>query len=84
MRSSKIFRICKVLNEYDPADLYVATHLEDVYSEEAIMIYDFYNMNKDCTVENLYDSIQLIFIRRYGLLVSASTCMAIATDIISC
>lgn len=85
MKSSKVNRICKVLNDYDPMLLYQTIGNEDIYASEAYTIYLFMENNKDQVIQEfLYDRIQFIFINNYGELLSPSMCMSMAKEIIEC
>lgn len=85
MKSSKINRICKVLNKYDPMLLYETLNDDQIYEKEATVIYNFMADNKDKVVkEYLYDRIQFIFINYYGELLPVNMCMKMAEEILSC
>ena len=85
MKSSKINRICKVLNKYDPMLLYETLNDDQIYEKEATVIYRFMADNKDKVVkEYLYDRIQFIFINYYGELLPVNMCMKMAEEILSC
>jgi hypothetical protein len=78
MDNNKIHKICKVLNEIDPFLLYEVVKEKNIYRKEAEYIYIFTDNNPNCTIEQLCDSIQLMFIRYYGQLAPVSMCMQIA------
>lgn len=86
MKSSKINRICKVLNKYDPMLLYETLNDDQIYEKEATVIYKFMENNRDKVIkeEYLYDRIQFIFINYYGELLPVSMCMDMAQEILSC
>ena len=85
MKSSKVNRICTILNNYDPMLLYQTLKQEDAYATEAYTIYLFIENNKNNIIKDyLYDRIQFIFINNYGTLLSPSLCMNMAQDIIDC